>query len=518
MNILRNSILLLISAILFSSCSSHQNKTEETKTTFEGRKYLKLDVNESKTITLYDGTNVTIKLLDIIYDRDEVRKAVRSAKLKLSVDGEEKWIEAGNYNLPVHFKTVKIDCPIAKAYLDNGNFPHGMWRLLGKEVKLRVWPVNSKINPNNMVCYPIDQKWLSANTTAGLEPVEIDHDNLIPNDQEKIYYHWGFDFAGVKGVTPALAGGDGVVIAAGKKGYEEPDPNDSEYFKDEPFFNVSDKISKLPKPRFDRIFVRMENGWIYRYSHLQRIDVQLGDTVKAGQVIGALGNRWSDFAHIHFEVWSIDEDDNNNYTLELGYPYLWESYVDTYKPKIIAIARPHKYITVGDSVTLDGLKSVSFEGKIVKYEWTFHDGTTATGASVTKQYNKPGYFSETLKITDDKGNVEYDFVHVTVVYKDKPNHKYGYTCVSYYPTFNIKAGDELTFKGRFFNINEGEDHWDFGDGTPIQTTHSNPDGYSATGYVELKHTYKKPGHYFVTFDRTVNNGMTTTTNLSIFVK
>ena len=505
-------IIILLLATITISCSTNTNK----KSTFKGRKYLQLNVNESKNITLYDGTNATIKLLDIIYDKDKVRKAVRSAKLKLSVDGEEKWLEAGNYNLPIKFKTVKIDCPIAKGYLEKGSFPHGMWRL-NKEVKLRIWPINSKINPN-IVHYPIDQKWLSANTTAGLEPVEIDHDNLRPNSKGKIYYHWGFDFAGVKGITPALAGGDGIVIAAGKKGLNKPNDNDSEYYKDEPFFNVPDSISKLPKPRFDRIFVRMNNGWIYRYSHLHRIDVQLGDTVKAGQVIGLLGNHWSDFAHIHFEVWSIDEDDNNNYTLELGYPYLWESYVDTYKPKLLAIARPHKYITVGDSVTLDGLKSVSFEGEITNYEWTFHDGTTATGVSVTKLYDKPGYFSELLKITDDKGNVEYDFVHVTVVYANKPNYRYGYTCLSYYPTFNIKAGDELTFKGRFFNINEDEDHWDFGDGSPIQISHSNPDGDSASGYVELKHTYKKPGHYVVSFYRTTNGGMTTTSNLSIFVE
>ena len=153
----------------------------------------------------------------------------------------------------------------------------------------------------------------------------------------------------------------------------------------------------------------------------------------------------------------------------------------------------------------------------MSFEWTFHDGTTATGPMVHKRYDAPGYFSEILKVEDDHGNVEYDFVHVMVVYENQPEMRYGYTSASYHPTFNIQAGQELTFKGRFFNIDEGEDRWDFGDGSPVQVTHSNPDGFSAEGYVELKHTYDQPGHYFVTFSRTINDGTTSTSHLSIFV-
>jgi len=505
---------LFIIGILLVTLSCKTNNAEE-KTELTGyRKYISLNIGESTKVKLFDGTQTNIKLIKVIYNKDKIRKAVREANLLLIVDGEEKWISAGNQNLPIKFKNVKIDCPITKAHLDNGSFPPGMWRL-NKEVKLRVWPVNYNVNHGNLISFPIEQKWFgSGQTTHGLEPVEIDHDNTKPHDKDKIYYHWGVDFAAVKRYTPVLAAADGVVISAGKIERGKPSDDDSNYDKEDPFFNIPDSIGRFPKPRFERIFVRMNNGWVYRYSHLDQIMVKLGDTVKGGDVIGILGNNMSDFAHNHFEIWSIDEDDNYNYTLELAYPYLWESYTKKYDPKIMAVVGPHKYIAVGDSVKLDGLRSHSFKGKITNYDWTFHNGDKASGAEIYHKYNKPGYYSEQLKVTDNKGNQAYGFAHVMVVYDDKPDKIYGYATAGYYPTFDLKVGDTITFKGRYFNINEGEDHWDLGDGT-TKITHSKGEPYAPNGYVEFKHVYQKPGHYIVTFTRKTNEGIPSTCQLSV---
>jgi hypothetical protein len=41
--------------------------------------------------------------------------------------------------------------------------------------------------------------------------------------------------------------------------------------------------------------------------------------------------------------------------------------------------------------------------KIVKWEWRFDDGGTATGSVVTKDFTTPGTHAVTLKVTDDKG-------------------------------------------------------------------------------------------------------------------
>ena len=481
---------------LFPLLLSFESKAQDT---IGYRLNVDLNIGESSDVTLYDGTTAHITLLDVQYKKDRIRLAVREARLKVSVDGEEKWIVAGNYNLPVHFKHVKIDCPIAREYLKNGNFPDGMWAL-SKEVRLRVWPVDKPVCPPGFFAFPINEKLFTGNTNFGLEPVTIDHDAQKPNPDHKIYYHWGADIVGVKAVTEVLAAGDGTVIAVG-----------DDYDKDDEFF----KDPNNPQPRFERIFVRMPNGWVYRYSHLNSFNVTLGQKVKGGDVVGILGNHWSDYAHMHFEMWS--RKDNGDYILELAYPYLIESYIQEHHPKIMAVARPHRYIAVGDSAVLDGSKSFSLEGNIVRYEWTFHDSTTFVGPRVTKKYDKPGYYSEMLKVIDDHGNVEYDFTQVLVVYDNQPDRWYGYTTVAYYPTFNVEPGQELIFKGRYFNVNEGEDHWDFGDGSPIEITHSDPNGYHETGYAELHHTYTKRGHYIVTFSRTANDGTPAVTQLSIFV-
>ncbi len=513
--------LLIIGFLLLSVSCQHDGKGDIKKTVKTNsetgvRKYVSLNVNDSVHVTLFDGTEATVRLLKVNYKKDEIRKAVREANLLVSVDGEEKWISAGNQNLPVKFRNVKIDCPITRAHLENGNFPKGMWRLK-KEVKLRIWPVKYNVNQGDMFTFQSKQKWFgSGQTTHGLEPVEIDHDCTKPHDQDKIYYHWGMDLAGVKGYTPVIAAADGVVISAGRVELGKPSENDSDYKKDEPFFNVPDSIANLPRPRFERVFVRMKNGWVYRYSHLYKINVKLGDSVKGGDVIGILGNNMSDFAHNHFEIWSIDKDDNNNFTLELAYPYMWESYIRIHDPEILAVVGPHKYIAVGDSVKLDGHRSKSFRGKITSYEWTFHDGTKAEGKEVYKKYEKPGYYSEMLKVTDDKGNSACGFANVIVVYKNKPDKIYGYPTAGYYPTFGLKAGDTITFKGRYFNIEEGEDHWDFGDGTTA-ITHSKGKPYAPNGYVELKHVYKKPGNYIVTFTRKTNEGIPSTCQLCVEV-
>jgi murein DD-endopeptidase MepM/ murein hydrolase activator NlpD len=506
-------MVIAFALLLLISCGSDSGtKTKPL------RKYIALSIGESAHVALEDGTEADIKLLRIEYKRDRVRKAIREARLLVSVDGVEKWIIAGGYNLPVKYDKIKMDCVITSEYLKNGNFPDNMWRLKGKDAKFRVWPVNAAVNPDNMIVIPVDQDWFGCGqTTQALEPVEIDHDNTRPNDRDKIYYHWGTDFAGVRDVTPALAAADGVVISVGKPGLMDAEDDDSYYFKDEPFFNVPEENANLPKPRFDRIFVRMNNGWVYRYSHLQRFNVSLGDTVKAGDVIGTLGNKWSDFAHVHFEIWSIDKDDNNNYILELAYPYLWESYINRHKPKVLAVVGPHRYAVVGDSVLIDATRSVSFEGKTINYEWTFSDGTKSNKPVLKKKYEKPGYYSEILKVTDDRGNVAYDFLTVTVVYDNQPDKKYGYSTVGYYPVFNIKAGDSLLFKGRTFNIEGGTDTWDFGDGNTASTP-GIIGGEFNPKYTNIKHVYEKSGHYFVSFKHISEDNIPSICRLSINVK
>ena len=85
------------------------------------------------------------------------------------------------------------------------------------------------------------------------------------------------------------------------------------------------------------------------------------------------------------------------------------------------MARPHQFALTGQKVTLDGSRSWSADGKIARYEWTFTDGSKAEGATVERTYDKAGYYSEVLKITDAAGRVDYDFAIVFVVDPKEPD-------------------------------------------------------------------------------------------------
>ena len=64
------------------------------------------------------------------------------------------------------------------------------------------------------------------------------------------------------------------------------------------------------------------------------------------------------------------------------------------------------------TVTFDASESTSPCGKIVKWIWTFGDGSKGSGARVTHIYTKPGSYVATLELRDSKGNrndVEIDY-------------------------------------------------------------------------------------------------------------
>ena len=86
-------------------------------------------------------------------------------------------------------------------------------------------------------------------------------------------FHGGVDFVAVTGTPVAAARGGRVVFAGwgGAYGFA--------------------------------VYVDHEAGWQTRYAHLSRIDVVIGDLVRQGARIGAVGSTGaSTNAHLHFEV------------------------------------------------------------------------------------------------------------------------------------------------------------------------------------------------------------------------
>lgn len=84
--------------------------------------------------------------------------------------------------------------------------------------------------------------------------------------------------------------------------------------------------------------------------------------------------------------------------------------VDT---RATAVAGPDRSINIGESVRFNGTNSTDLVG-IASYNWSFGDGTTATGPTPSYNYSEPGTYTVTLTVTDELGNTDTDSLNVTV--------------------------------------------------------------------------------------------------------
>src|SRR5690606_7924820 len=145
------------------------------------------------------------------------------------------------------------------------------------------------------------------------------------------------------------------------------------------------------------------------------------------------------------------------------------AYIREFDPDVLAVARPHKVIQVGEETILSAENSWAKNG-IQGYEWTLTDGTSKNGMEVAQTYGKPGTYSEIVKVTDEEGNYDYDFA-VVKVYERGSKGEEGLPDIhaTYYPTTGIKAGEKVFFQVRSRWETEGFDVWDFGDGSDSVT-------------------------------------------------
>ncbi|MGQ9576705.1 MAG: PKD domain-containing protein [Thermoguttaceae bacterium] len=447
-----------------------------------------LALGQSQEVLLCDGQKVRVRLLDLKETADPLRQAVRKAQVDVEVDGQRVRLTSATYHLPQTVGRVRIDCPITKGLLKNSTTD--AWGL-ERDARLRLWPAGSPfLRPGSFV-YPIRQRWLASSTQMANEPCYVDHaERLRPG---KIYYHWGLDFGGCEGMTEVLAATDGLVVSSGK----EVLPG----YKDTPV-----------SPRYDVVYVLDARGWYYRYSHLYAIDAAIrpGARVRAGQKIGLLGKEGGSggWSHLHFDVFC--RQPSGKWGCQEAYAFVWEAYQNQYQPKLLALARPHQLVLTGQGVELDASRSWSADGKIARFRWTFTDGTTAEGPKVRRIYTRPGYYTEVVEVTDGAGRKDYDLAIVVVVDEKHRDRLPPSIHVVHHPTLDIRAGDEITFKARTFGTTDGQETWDFGDGTPQVQSRSdgNVKPLAKDGYVVLTHRYAKPGHYLVRVQRTDRYGQT----------
>ncbi len=431
-----------------------------------------LALGESREVDLGGGRKVTVGLVDVEETREAICNAAWRSRVKVTVDGSEAWLTAGTYNLPVTVGPVQVDCPITRGpYL---NAATDYWAL-EKDARLRIWPAGSPLLEPGTFGYPLRQRWFAGDTWMSNEPV------IVGAPKGKLYYHAGLDIGGSEALVDVVSATDGLVVVAGKEalpGHE------------------NGIIPGYTRERYrDQVFVLDDRGWYHGYVHLKTIDARAGQKLKRGDKIGLLGKEGGSggWSHLHYEIRALQP--SGKWGTENGYPFLWEAYAARHKPPVLAVAGPlhHQLASVGQPVTLDGSLSRSFGGEIARSEWTFTDGRTTAGPAASRTYDKPGTYSEILKVVDSKGNVDYDFALIGVV---DPNQEHPPRLnANYAPTFGIGPGDAVTFKVRTWNTKEGEERWDFGDGSPPVATKSE------NNYAETAHRYAKPGHYLVRVER-----------------
>jgi uncharacterized protein YxjI len=419
--------------------------------------------------------------------RDAMRDAVRQARVKIELDGHSLVLTSATYHLPVTFSGVQIDCPITQGYVGNSSEGNA-WGLL-KDARLRLWPAGSSWIEPGTFAYPLKQRWFASYTQMANEPTFVDGGEMP--GAKKIYYHYGLDCGGAEGMVDVVAAAAGRVISAGKEilpGYEDGPA----------------------KPRYDVVYLLDERGWYHRYSHLQIIDpaVRPGALITLRQKIGVLGKEGGSggWSHLHFDITS--RQPSGLWGIQEGYAFIWEAYQREQAPKLLAVARPHQFVFTGEKVVLDGSKSWSASGNIARYDWSFTDGTKASGAIVERTYSASGEYSEILKVTDGRGEVDYDFALVLVIDKSAPDRLPPTIHPAFAPTMNIRPGEPVTFKVRSFRTSAGNETWDFGDGTEKVTVKSdgNVNALAKDGYAGTQHRFAKAGHYLVRVERTNEHG------------
>ena len=455
-----------------------------------------LNLGEAQEVELCDGSIATVKLLELQEAHDTVRGAVRQAEVTVEINGQTIKLVSATYHLPTTVGRVQIDCSITKGYNSNGT-PES-WNL-EKDARLRLWPSGSQWMRPGTFMYPVKQRWFATYTQMANVPVFVDGGER-PSRKTKIYYHNGLDIGGAEGMVEVVAATDGLVVSSGLEvldGHQSDTP---------------------VRPRYDVVYVRDARGWYYRYSHLKAIDpaVKIGRVIAMGERIGVIGKEGGSggWSHLHFGIDS--RQPSGKWGTQEGYAFLWEAYLRQYKPELIAVARPHHLVWVGEEAVLDATKSWDAAGRIEQYEWQFHDGTTATGPTVTRTYDKPGQYSEVLKVTNSAGDIDYDFAVVIAIDRQQPEQLRLAIHPVYAPTLGIRTGDPVTFKVRAFNANDGShETWDFGDGSPAVAVQSNSnvdengnvDEHAPDGYAVTTHSFEKPGHYVACVQRTNQDGI-----------
>lgn len=416
---------------------------------------VELNAGESAVVEVAGGKK-TLKLLTVKEHTEpyyqsktkSVVDAVVAVEMSIDVDGVTKTVMGGPFRMPVDVNGLAVLLSNSKG-LNNGI----VVSLLSKDVRLEVAANPEVWATQSDLAYPIrNYRWHAMN---------YQHTYLgIAVNQALLYYHRGEDMGMIpdRDLAVAMTGGE---------------------------------ITQVPGPSGDgksnSVVLKNDTGFLFRYAHMNAphifTSVQPGGRVSAGTPLGLTGNTWTGRPvrdpHLHVEL-----QDNASGVFRNSFPIFVAAYRASYPGELLPVAGGWRHLYANESVVLDGSRSLAGKGRSVRsFEWQFTDGAKAKGAHVTRRYANPGTYSEQLKVTDDTGKSDIDFVEVFVLSRDQTNPP-PFAWINYFPIRNILPGTEIEFLTRFSNMKSVA--IDFGDGRKEPWAE------------HMTHRYEKSGVYIVT--------------------
>ena len=425
-----------------------------------------------------NGDTFNIELLDIQTTIDTIKEAIRSATVTVRINKDTIKISCGNYSLPITLTEfgIQIDCPVVRKYLANSN--HSEWEI-EKDARLRIYPYIGRFIKEGVFGFPMDVELFSSKTHMTNEPI-VNAAHPFPKPK-KIYYHSDLDFFGANGLAKIYSTTDAVVLSVGTEISQNNSLPDAYALR-----LLSDQIITIDPM-----------GFYHVYAHLDSFATNMnpGLEIKKGNLIGFLGKKGGSANKPHFHYAMHVQQPSGLIGTVDAYPFIVQSYIDEYKPTVIAVARPHKFTFSGDEVLLSAKNTINNSTQKLDYEWSI-EGRVFFGKNVNVTFDTPGSYSAILKAYNDYGQ-DYDSVTIKVFDKSELSAKIPNIIATFYPTTGIEINTPIGFYFRTTNEEVGKEDFctelDFGDGTIRNVCHPKKD------YNSFTHSYSKPGHYIVRF-------------------
>ncbi len=416
-----------------------------------------LNIGDTYTVSReLDGHNIerTVKLLstkEFFYPNCSYEKTFDKVEVVIDVSGEQATLLLRPYQMPAVVNGLRLYVEMTKNWATQCNL--AQMRDVQRDVRFSAVAEGESWGAEDFV-FPIrDYRWHSSsynNTWAQLVPYN------------KHYYHRGDDFGAIPDHLDVVSGQDG-------------------------------EVARSPIPdgdgRSNSLVILFASGMRQTFSHMniESIAPSLtrGTEVHAGQFLGKTGMTWSGKRsqkhdpHLHVDL-------RYDRVRLSTYPFLIQAYFNMYPDDALAMAGGYAYAIEGNTVELDGTRSVARPGrKIISYTWRLHDGTTVKDPIAHVKYDGSGLYSEELIIKADNGSEDRDYLQVRV-YDSNLSGNIARGWLYHTPVRGIKPGTEVLFWNRLYN-KVTETKIDFGDGSALESFGS-----------ETRHKYATPGIYTVT--------------------